>query len=51
MRGVVSAGIVGIAVFIAAIMGSQGAQAWLIGLVVSVTSLLLAAVARLSRRA
>lgn len=50
MRGVASAGIVGIAVAIAAIMGSQDAQEWLIGLVVSVTSLLLAAVARLSRR-
>jgi chromate transport protein ChrA len=50
MRGVVSAGIIGVAVVIAAIMGSQDAQAWLIGLAVSVTSLLLAAVARLSRR-
>ena len=50
MRLVASAGIVGIAVAIAAIMGSQGSQAWLIGLVVSVLSLVLAAVLWSSRR-
>jgi hypothetical protein len=50
MRVVASAGIVGIAVAVAAIMGSQGSQAWLIGLVVSVLSLLLAAVLWSSRR-
>src|SRR6478752_5257476 len=50
MRLVASAGIVGIAVAIAAIMGSQGSQEWLIGLVVSVVSLLLAAVLWSSRR-
>src|SRR3954451_20662262 len=50
MRLVASAGIVGIAVAIAAIMGSQGSQAWLIGLVVSVASLVLAAVLWSSRR-
>jgi hypothetical protein len=50
MRVVASAGIVGIAVVIAAIMGSQGSQGWLIGLVVSVVSLLLAAVLWSSRR-
>jgi hypothetical protein len=50
MRAVASAGIVGIAVAIAAIMGSQGSQAWLIGLVVSIASLVLAAVLWSSRR-
>jgi hypothetical protein len=50
MRVVASAGIVGIAVAIAAIMGSQGSQAWLIGLAVSVVSLVLAAVLWSSRR-
>jgi hypothetical protein len=50
MRAVASAGIVGIAVAIAAIMGSQGSEAWLIGLVVSIASLLLAAVLWSSRR-
>ncbi len=50
MRVVASAGIVGIAVVIAAIMGSQDSQAWLIGLVVSAVSLLLAAVLWSSRR-
>ena len=50
MHGVVSAGIVGIAVVTAAIMGSQDVQAWLIGLAVSVVSLLLAGTARTSRR-
>jgi hypothetical protein len=50
MPGVVSAGIVGIAVVTAAIMGSQDVQAWLIGLAVSVVSLLLSGAARLSRR-
>jgi len=50
MRGVASAGIVGIAVAIAAIMGSQGAGGWLIGLVVSIVSLVLAAVLWSSRR-
>ena len=50
MRGVATAGIVGIAVAIAAIMGSQGSAAWLIGLVVSLASLVLAAVLWSSRR-
>ncbi len=49
MRAVASAGIVGITVAIAAIMGSQGSAAWLIGLVVSTTSLVLAAVLWSSR--
>jgi hypothetical protein len=44
MRGVATAGIVGIAVAIAAIMDSQGSQAWLIGLVVSSVSLVSARV-------
>jgi hypothetical protein len=50
MRGVATAGIVGISVVIAAIMGSQGSQGWLIGAVVSVVSLLLAAFLWSSRR-
>jgi hypothetical protein len=50
MRAVASAGIVGIAVAIAAIMGSQGSAAWVIGLVVSIASLVLAAVLWSSRR-
>ena len=50
MRAVATAGVVGIAVVIAAIMGSQGSQAWLIGLVVSLVSLILAAVLWSSRR-
>ena len=50
MRAVATAGIVGIAVVIAAIMGSQGSQAWLIGLAASVVSLVLAAVLWSSRR-
>jgi hypothetical protein len=50
MRGVATGGIVGIAVAIAAIMGSQGSQAWLIGLVASGVSLILAAVLWSSRR-
>jgi hypothetical protein len=51
MRGVASAGIVGIAVTIAAIMSSQGFSGWLIGLVVSIVSLVLAAVLGSSRQA
>jgi hypothetical protein len=50
MRGVATAGIVGIAVAIAAIMSSQGSQGWQIGLVVSIASLVLAAVLWSSRR-
>jgi hypothetical protein len=50
MRGVATAGIVGISVVIAAIMSSQGSQGWLIGLVVSIASLVLAAVLWSSRR-
>jgi hypothetical protein len=49
MRGVASAGIVAIAVAIAAIMDSRGAHGWLIGLVVSIVSLVLAALLRSSR--
>lgn len=49
MRVVATAGIVGIAVAIAAIMSSQGSQGWLIGLVASIASLILAAVLWSSR--
>ena len=50
MRVVATAGIVGISVVIAAIMGSQDSQAWLIGLVVSLVSLATAAILWSSRR-
>lgn len=50
MRVVATAGIVGIAVVIAAIMTSQDSAGWLIGLVVSIVSLVLAAVLWSSRR-
>jgi hypothetical protein len=50
MRIVATGGIVGIGVVIAAIMGSQDVQGWLIGLVVSVVSLVLAALLWSSRR-
>ena len=49
MRVVATAGIVGISVVVAAIMGSQSSHAWLIGLVVSLVSLALAAVLWSSR--
>lgn len=50
MRLVATAGIVAIGVAVAAIMGSQDSQGWLIGLVVSIVSLLLAALLWSSRR-
>ncbi len=50
MRVIATAGIIGICVAIAAIMGSQHSQAWLIGLVTSIVSVVLAAVLWSSRR-
>lgn len=50
MRAVATAGIVGIGVVIAAIMSSQDSKGWLIGLVVSIVSVMLAAVLWSSRR-
>jgi hypothetical protein len=50
MRLVATGGIVGIGVVIAAIMTSQNSQGWLIGLVVSVVSVVLAAILWSSRR-
>ena len=50
MRLVATAGILGIGVVIAAIMTSQDAQGWLIGLVVSAASVALAAILWSSRR-
>jgi hypothetical protein len=50
MRVVAIAGTVGIGVGVAAIMGSQGSDAWLIGLVVSVLTLLLAMIVRWASR-
>lgn len=50
MRLIATAGIVGICVAIAAIMGSSDAQGWIIGLVVSLISVILAGVLWSSRR-
>jgi hypothetical protein len=50
MRFIATAGIVGICVVIAAIMGSSDAEAWIIGLVVSLISVILAGVLWSSRR-
>jgi len=50
MRLVATAGIIGISVAIAAIMTSQDSEGWLIGLVVSIVSVALAAVLWSSRR-
>ena len=50
MRLVATGGIVAIGVVIAAIMSSQDSQGWLIGLVVSLDSLVLAAVLWSSQR-
>jgi hypothetical protein len=50
MRAVATAGIVGIGVAIAAIMASQDSKGWLIGLVVSIVSVVLAAILWSSRR-
>lgn len=49
VRVVATAGIVGIGVVLAAILGTQSIQAWVIGLVVSVASVLLAAILWSSR--
>jgi hypothetical protein len=50
MRFVATAGIVAIGVVIAAVMSSQHSKAWVIGLVVSIVSVALAAVLWSSRR-
>jgi hypothetical protein len=50
MRLVATGGIIGIGVAIAAIMTSQHSHGWLIGLVVSIVSVVLAAVLWSSRR-
>lgn len=50
MRIVATAGIIGIGTAIAAIMASQHSHGWLIGIVVSAVSVLLAAVLWSSRR-
>jgi hypothetical protein len=49
MRIVATAGIVGIGTAVAAILGTQDVKAWIIGLVASVVSVLLAAVLWSSR--
>ena len=49
VRLVATCGIVGIAVAIAAILGTQDVDAWIVGLVVSVTSVILAALLWSSR--
>ena len=50
VRLVATCGIVGICVAIAAIMGSSNSENWLIGLVVSIVSVVLAAVLWSTRR-
>ncbi len=50
MRIIATIGIVAIGVAIAAIMGSQKSQGWLIGMVVGIESVVLAAVLWSSRR-
>jgi hypothetical protein len=50
MRLIATAGIVAVAVVVAAIMGSQDSQGWLIGLVASIVSLVLAALLWSSQR-
>jgi hypothetical protein len=50
MRIIATAGIVGISVAIAAIMASQDVQGWIIGLVISLLSVVLAGVLWSSRR-
>jgi protein-S-isoprenylcysteine O-methyltransferase Ste14 len=49
VRLVATTGIVGISVAIAAVLGTQSIQAWVIGLVVSVVSVVLAAILWSSR--
>ena len=49
VRLVATSGIVGISVAVAAILGSQSVQAWVIGLVVSLLSVVLAAILWSSR--
>jgi protein-S-isoprenylcysteine O-methyltransferase Ste14 len=50
MRIVATAGVVGISVGVAAILGSSDVQGWIIGLVVSLLSVILAAVLWSSRQ-
>jgi hypothetical protein len=50
MRIIATAGIVGISVAVAAIMSSQKSHGWLIGLVVSVVSVILASILWSSQR-
>ena len=50
MRVVATCGIVGIGTVIAAILGSQDVAGWIIGLVVSVVSVILAALLWSSRQ-
>jgi hypothetical protein len=49
VRVIATLGIVGVAVAIAAILGTQGIHAWIIGLVISLVSVILAAVLWSSR--
>jgi len=50
VRLIATAGVVAVGVAIAAIMGSSGSQAWIIGLVVSIVSVVLAAILWSSRQ-
>jgi hypothetical protein len=49
VRVIATLGIVGVAVAVAAILGTQGVQAWVIGLVISLVSVILAAILWSSR--
>jgi protein-S-isoprenylcysteine O-methyltransferase Ste14 len=50
VRIIATAGVVGIGVLVAAIMGSSGSEAWIIGLVVAIVSVVLAAILWSSRQ-
>ncbi len=50
VRGVATAGVVGVATVVAAIMGSQSVSGWVIGLVASLITVILAAFLWRSRK-
>jgi hypothetical protein len=50
MRLIATGGIIGIGTALAAILGSQDVDAWIIGLVVSIVTVVLAAILWSSRR-
>lgn len=50
MRVLATGGIIGIAVLLGAVLGGQGVAGWIVGLVVGLTSVILAAVLWSSRQ-